>query len=549
MADDKKLNIKIEAEADMAAAEDASKSIKQVVTEAEALNQTRDDSVASAKEEVAATARVIDANAKNTEQIKKQREEFTKWQAERDAARKANAGGSSLASDPAEFLGGEAAANSLKDYGIEAERAKEIVEGLTEAELAQAKAAADVAREVGTAGVAQAKAAREAEQHAQKLDKIEDSSRKLVAVELSRILQEVGSSFKGISPEMDQAINGLGNFLGVFASTGDPIKATLALIVGEIGNMVKATIEYDAYMQETKTRQVEALAAIRDGRAQLVQQIRSENLAKFFDIETQALDRQIAAIERKARVDQARRDAEAAATAAGRSISANAAAGDGQSANPQVRAAEENMANLTKKLVELNAALKTQEDLVTLAEKQASIAAGKASAFSTFQGMDNTGSPEYMAAEKQAEAAKNALADAEAALIDFKQINEFQKDQVISEAMKSFDNLKAQMPGALATEASAVIAELERVAKEQGGELSATARAGYESLKTILADGIIKPQEVDAVRTVVAQVNASNEAYGNTILSGFQKVVADNLSIKSKLDDVFKRLDEGKATQ
>lgn len=544
MAEDPKFNIKIGTEGDTSGAEDVEKSVKDITLATEKLSDVKNESAQVTEAEVKATSRIIDANVKNTEEIKKQREEFTKWQEERDAARRQNSGGSSLASDPTEFLYQEQAIEGLKNYGIEADAAREMVENLSEAELERAKAAADVANEVSKQSFEQVKAAKAAEEYNAKLEKLEDNSRKLVAVEVAGAASRIADEFRGISPELDQMIGGFTNFIGILSSTGDPVKATIGAIIGEIGNLIKATQEFDAMNEETARRQTEMLEAIRNGRALLAQQIRSENLAKFYDDETAALDRQIAAIERKARVDKAQAEAAAAAAAAGRTFSANSASANGTPVSEEARKVEETFVSLTAKLDGLNKEMQKQEELLAVAEQRAVRAANQASITAKQEG---DGSQNALAMAAEAEKLQAAFDEAQQDFDALKQITDATRDKLLSEALVSFEGIRTQVPQALAGEASKVISELENAARQQGGELSATARAALESLRTVMADGVIKPEEIAAVQTAVAQVNSSREAFDNVILSGFQRLTADNISLASRISDILKQLDEGRS--
>lgn len=84
--------------------------------------------------------------------------------------------------------------------------------------------------------------------------------------------------------------------------------------------------------------------------------------------------------------------------------------------------------------------------------------------------------------------------------------------------------------------------EIERVAAEQGGELSATAKNALVQLSEILKDGIVDEREIQKVGQVMALINASTERFNSTVLNGLSNQVAKMEAAIKQIEDLDKRL-------
>jgi hypothetical protein len=411
---------------------------------------------------------------------------------------------------------------------------------------AQATAATDqLAESTGGLTREEREAAAQAELLAAKIEQIEFQSRRLVAVELARGLNEVSQSFRGISPELDQAITGVSNFMNTFAATGDPIKATVALIVGEIGNMITALRDLDAYNAETTRRQKEGLEGVKKARAEVVAQIRAENMSAFFDQETQAIERQIAALNRQQRVVDAQREAEAAVGQARQAAgAANARPGQAlpSALDNEVAGKFSDVTGELQKLADsvanANKTLQLERDLLTNAQQRADESAMR----------EGDGGTNAMKDAAAAEQAKARVADLEEEVNTIALVAAAQQQKILADASVAFTGLGEESKAGFTDLARNLEAEIKAEAQAAGGQLSASARAAMQSLQTILADGVVKPDEIEALRTIAGLAKSSRESADNVIISGFQAMVARNQATEKRIADILKQLSERGAT-
>lgn len=321
------------------------------------------------------------------------------------------------------------------------------------------------------------------QQEAASLQAVVDKQSQLLALELAKALQGISGKLKGISPELDLIVAGTENFLATFAATGDPIKASLALIATSISEVVTAYMDAEKQTKEIAKKEVEHLKKISDLRQNYATQVRTEGLTAFFSAELRELDKQEKTLARIVQLRASERE-----LAAAKQASAGAAAVAG-GASPEGVAAQALATGLQNSLAQLQDTLdaarqkteKLEADAITLDQLSKSL---------------NENSDEQKSALTAAEAAKQTAEDARADFILFSDQNSAQMQTLVQEGQQAGIGITleglAAVRDAAVTQQTDLKAEVDRL----GRGASTQAKAALETLTKVLADGVIKPDEI-----------------------------------------------------
>ena len=350
-------------------------------------------------------------------------------------------------------------------------------------------------------------------QQAESLREVAEGQQRIILANLAGVLAKQTEQYKGMSSEIDLVIDGSRNFLETLASTGDPVKASLALIGTAIGGVVMAYVEAEKVAAGITKREKEDLKNIAALRTQYAQQLRTENLVAFFQTETDALyaqektlariirlrasERQLAAIEQNA--------AGAAAVAAGGSPAAAAAANVGIQTTNRV-------ATLQDDLAQVNKAVET-------AKKLAETTRLNADALSE-AGYNADAAIKARAAADVAETAAADLA-ADQPIRTAQIINQIKGVQIQGDtAINDIGAAGLQaLTGAAEKQRDVLQAEVDRL----GTNASVGARSTLAILDQILKDGQIRADEVAKYNTSIGLLNRRQELNNAEVLAAFEE--------------------------
>lgn len=364
-------------------------------------------------------------------------------------------------------------------------------------------AAKEASRQADVDIVKRKQLAEEERRHADQLREIADIQQRILAGQLAQELGKIGSQLKGISPEVDLLIGSADNFLNILATTGDPIKATMAVAATAIDAVMDAYRGAAAQAKELSKQEQEDLKRFAEMRQNLASQLRAENLAAFFEREASAIDKAADALERQARIAKAQREANAAVADA---------FGGGRSDTEQIQT------ELNRKLTEIEAELVKLRGLADLATTKANTADATAQLTATNEGAE---SPAAKQAAAAAQEARNAAEQAQNRVAEFTAVSESQKQILFAGAAKEFQSLGTDVAAKLAEQAEAAKKTLEQAAQEQGDKFAAGGKAAIEKLIGLLADGRITPDEIAQMQNAIEQ--------GRVSQIGLNKMAADAL--------------------
>lgn len=399
------------------------------------------------------------------------------------------------------------------NFRLNTEGNTEGAEAVEKSIFAAEDAAKSASRQADVDAVKAKQAVEVQRQQAESLREIADAQQRIILAGLADVLGKHTQQWKGMSPEIDLVIDGSKNFLNTLASTGDPVKASLALIGTAIGGVVTAYQEAEKVAAGIAKREKEDLKNIAELRAQYAQQLRTENLSAFFRRETDELDEQEKVLERIVRLRASERElaaieqraAGAAAVDSGGSPAAAAAA------NLQVQTANQ-VQSLLDDLAKVNADVENARTLALDLKLKA-------------QALNQPGNDAAAAIEasKAADEAQKALlelqADQPTRTVEI--INQIQG--VLTESDTLFRDLAASglkgLTEVAARERDALQAEVDRL----GANASSGAKSALAVLEKILADGQIRADEVAKFNEAQGLLNRQQELSNAAVLAAFEE--------------------------
>lgn len=394
--------------------------------------------------------------------------------------------------------------------GQKADELKKSIFGATDA-------AKESARQADVDVVKAQQAAEAQKAQAESLKEVVDLQQRIVAAQLAQALGQISNQFKGMSPEIELAVNAGQSFLNVFASTGDPIKATLALTASAIGSVVTAyRLAEDQVKQIAKTEQ-ENLKHIAELRANYAAQVRAEGLEAFFSRELTELEKQEKALERIVKIRASERELEAARQATAGKEAVN------NGADPNAVAA----GNLETATAGKVAAL---EDSLTQAQAAFDAADKKVSELRNKAKLQIENSDAYNNTLNQIKTAEKSKLD----LAAFTTVTQNQIQTAIEQGKQAGADISkaglTSLTEAVTKERDVLKAEVARL----GSKSSSGVREALAAIEKILADGVIKPEELAALREAQFRVRSSQEASNALVKEGFlatEKALASVLTV------------------
>lgn len=370
-------------------------------------------------------------------------------------------------------------------------------------------------------------------EQAEALAQVVEYQQRIVAGQLAAAIGKVSEEFKGLGPDVDMAITAGQNFLNTFATTGDPIKATLALTATAIGGVVTAYREAAEQTKEIAKTEQENLKNIAELRRNFAAQLRAENLAAFFKKETDELEEQEKVLNRLVKINASERAlaAQQQATAGAAAVAGGASAA-GVAAQQQGTATDNNVATLRDKLAQSELAVKTAAD--------------------------NAGKLELAAKAfvlQQGEGGKDALAATAAALEARAKAEEVRKEEaanqvVILNEMQAANNAGKQAVESTGREGLAALKEglekerdaLQAEVTRQGIYASSNAKTALEEFNEILKDQQVTADELQRLAAAQNRVRGSQEAMNTAVKDGFDETATALDAVLNIIRPVLSRI-------
>jgi hypothetical protein len=354
-----------------------------------------------------------------------------------------------------------------------------------------------------------------ADAYERQLEEIRSATERLVAANLADAVGKISKAFGDFGPEAELAITGVQNFLNVLANTGDPIKASFAVVGTAIGGVVNSFTEAERKSKELDKSMKEHAQSMAIVRSQILASIKAEGMSEFFQKETDKINQQIDAIERREKVRAS-------------IISAQAAVGDladTSGMNEGVAEAAKINSETTAKLGEIDWQVSVAAEILAKANEAASAAN---LALSEAKQREGAGGPsvanlESIVKQKEAEAAKF-----QEKLQDLMVTSEADKTKLLAESTKQIESIGLETGQTMFQNLEDLKTELAAEVQRQGANASIAGRSALENLTTVLADSQIKPEEFALIGTAFQQLNSSTEQLNNKIISSLNIQYSQN---------------------
>lgn len=355
-------------------------------------------------------------------------------------------------------------------------------------------------------------AAESAEETAAAIDDTARAAEALVAANLAKALQGIGAQFKGISPEADMAIDAVGSFLEVMASTGDPVKALLALTATAIGTVASAYREAAKQQEELAEKEKVFLAQISELRGAYAQQVRTENLSAAYQLELDQLNKQLTALKGIAAINASERSLAAQERSAAGAEAVRGGADKGAVASGLAEGATND------KVAKLKEQLAQGKQAIDIASDTVRNLAAKAEALNK-AGFDTEVAVAATAERNKANEALDKLKEEYAITA---QVTTNQIREAISAGKESQETIGQAERAALAESTKKQVADLQALVDSEGANASSQAKAALETFKRVLLDGVISPEEMSELADAQRRVSTSQEASNALVKQGFE---------------------------
>lgn len=372
-------------------------------------------------------------------------------------------------------------------------------------------------------------AAAAADAYEKQLAEIQTATERIVAANLAEVVGKISKAFGDISPEAEMAVSGVQNFLSVLASTGDPIKASLALTTTAIGGVVKAFTEAEEKSKELDKAQKEHAESMAAVRSQILATIKAENMAKFFQGETDAINKQIDAIDRREKVKAAISSAEA---------SLGGLADTSQLNQDVVEAAKIN-SETTTKLAEIDNQVVVAAEKLSEADRLVSVATQRLKEAVAREGPGGESVAGAESGLKSAQGQRESLANQ---LEDLRVTSEAQKQEVLAKATQEIQGIGSEVGQEMVDNLQDLKSELEAEVQKQGASASSAGKSALENLTKVLADGQIKPEDFALIGTAFQQLNSSTEQLNNKMISSLNLQYSQNTTAYNQVVNITNQI-------
>lgn len=303
---------------------------------------------------------------------------------------------------------------------------------------------------------------------------------------------------------MDAYMVSVADTIDMLTSPVESLKSALQSIAGLDG--LRDSIAQSKEMEER-------LAAMLEIRKQLAAQQQEFERAFASQRERIEIDNQTAAMERQLKVLGARR---ALLDAQGSRQDAAAIAGG---ADPNAVAAQALARQTASEIEALNEELMRSAQSVERAKAEVGIVTDQL-VEAMVSGNLESANTARLALQENENALDEAVADHRATVESLRLQEAVIKEQATAES----EQLQQDVGASITASLQDLAADLEATAAEQGGQLSSSARAGYEKILELIRDSIPDEQQIPQIEQAMALVKASQEGLGREVLGGISEL-------------------------
>lgn len=339
--------------------------------------------------------------------------------------------------------------------------------------------------------------------------------------------------------EVQQAITAYRELAPAAAESFSTIELAIQSVRDPMGALIEAATGINEELRllaESQKRAAEAeavyLAALKQRQEELATASRNR-IQNFLAAEQQAIDAQTAAYERQLRVVQAVAEREEARAKALDRVAISGGADPQQvAAGALARQTATQIGAADTRIAEVERALEEKERLFDAAVSALADA-------STSSGITKE---EILKLSQAADQAQAAVSDAVAEVETVKAEAENAKAAIEASAVAARQDIIDSQKSTLETQAKEAKAALESQAREQGAEFTAGGREALNILTAVLADGVIKPEEISAITVAINQVKGASSQLNAEVLAGFNSLDKSTRSLVNKLAEQNARL-------
>lgn len=372
-------------------------------------------------------------------------------------------------------------------------------------------------------------AAAAADAYEKQLAEIQTATERIVAANLAEAVGKISKAFGDLSPETEMAVSSVQNFLSVLASTGDPIKASIALTATAVGGVVKAFTEAEGKSKELDKAMKEHAESMASVRSQILANIKAEKMSEFFQGETDKINEQIDAIERRAKVRSS-------------VMSAQAAVGglaDTSGMNQGVAEAARINAATTAKLGEIDNQVADAAQILAEANKAANLAN---LALKEAKHREGAGGPSVANLESISKQREDEKIKFEKDLQDLMVTSEAEKTKLLAESTKQIESIGLETGQAMFGNLESLKTELAAEVERQGVNASVAGKSALENLTKVLADNQIDPEEFAMIGTAFQQLNSSTEQLNNKMISSLNLQYSQNTAAFNQITTITNQI-------
>jgi hypothetical protein len=247
-------------------------------------------------------------------------------------------------------------------------------------------------------------------------------------------------------------------------------------------------------------------------------------MAEFFQKETDAVNEQIDALERRSKVQSA--------IASAQSALGGAAAPGG--ADPGVAEAARVNSETTAKLAEIDRQVALAGDTLAAATRNVEIA-NLALKEAAQPDRGGPGGESAIAAEAKLKAAEELKAQLEKDFQDIQDISTAKTAEIVAEAQTQVDKITEQTTAQWTAGVAAIQTELQAEIDKQGASASSSMKSALEGFAAVMADGQIKPDEIAKLNTAFEQLKNSQNQFNSKVLSGLQSQNSQNVQALNQI--------------
>lgn len=350
-------------------------------------------------------------------------------------------------------------------------------------------------------------------QQAEVLREIADNAQRLVAVNLAKAVGDISRQFGAVSPEVNMATTALESFAATLATTGNIYAAVAALGMSAIGSLVTAHRQA-AEAEKASNKQLEDnLKKYGEMREKIVQQIRSEHLEQYFQVELEALEEQERVLGRIYKIRASERElaaAQQAAASAAAMAGPDGVAPQGEAANKLAMDTQNQIATLTDTLEQARSSAKKAQEEATKLAMNASL--------------EIENSDTWIKLTEQAKTAQQAANVAADDLANLQTLTETQIATLRTTASTGMEAIGNEANAALIGMEDKLRASIEQVIAEAGGKASSQLTGGLRGIIDVLSDRIIDPAEIGKLNDALIRIKTSAEATNPLLKEAFGDV-------------------------